>query len=91
MKDMLDLSAKEIAETINKHTKKNVYITVDLDVLDNGEMPSVGTPEPNGMKFWQMDAVLKDVLAEKNLLGIPLFQASLWFLPESPCWVASHL
>ena len=70
MKDMQNLPADEIARIINKRTRQNVYITIDLDVLDNGEMPSVGTPEPNGIRFIQIDAVLKNVLAEKNLLGM---------------------
>ncbi len=70
MKDMQNLNANEIAQLIKKRTKQNIYITIDLDVLDNGEMPSVGTPEPNGMHFAQIDAVLKSILAEKNLLGM---------------------
>lgn len=70
MKDMQNLPADEIARIINKRTRQNVYITIDLDVLDNGEMPSVGTPEPNGMRFTHIDTVLRGILAEKNLLGM---------------------
>ncbi len=69
MKDMRDLSAKEIASMISKRTKKNIYITIDMDVLDNGEMPSVGTPEPNGIRFAELDAILKNLLMEKRLVG----------------------
>ena len=38
-------------KSISKHIKENVYITIDLDVLDPSEMPSVGTPEPGGMRY----------------------------------------
>lgn len=70
MRDMQNMPAKEISDIVNKRTEKNIYITIDMDVFDTGEMPSVGTPEPNGMKFAQIDAVLKGILAEKNLLGM---------------------
>jgi len=37
MKDMRSMSDKIVAESISKHVKKNVYITIDLDVLDPSE------------------------------------------------------
>ena len=69
-KDMLGKTVNGISEKINKRTKDKVYITIDFDVLDSGEMPSVGTPEPNGLSFGELQGILKNILKEKQLLGI---------------------
>lgn len=48
---------------------KNVYVTVDLDVFDPGIMPSVGTPEPGGLDWYQVTGLLRKVFARKNVVG----------------------
>ncbi len=70
MKDMKKMSAKQIADKIIKRTKKNLYITIDLDVFDTSEMPSTGMPEPDGMRFGEMKEILSIILREKSLIGI---------------------
>ena len=69
-KDMHEMSAKKIIDAIVKNTKKKLYITIDLDVLDPSEMPSTGTPEPDGLSFRELADILKGVLAKKELIGI---------------------
>lgn len=70
MKDMRTMTTKQIVDSILKNTKKNLYITIDLDVLDPSEMPSTGTPEPGGMRYNDIKDILKGVLKERNLIGI---------------------
>ena len=70
MKETRKMTAKQIVDKILDNTKKNIYITIDLDVLDPSEMPSTGTPEPGGMLYNDLKEVLKGVLKEKNLIGI---------------------
>ena len=70
MKEMRSMPTKKIVDKILKGTKKNLYITIDLDVLDPSEMPSTGTPEPGGMRFDELKDVLKGVLKKRNLIGI---------------------
>ncbi|MGL5575656.1 MAG: agmatinase [Sarcina sp.] len=56
------------AETLNEIAKKlegkNVYVTIDLDVLDPSIFPGTGTPEAGGITFREMIAGIK---AMKNL------------------------
>ena len=40
------------AETVCKHLKGDIYVTIDLDVFDPAVMPATGTPEPGGL-FWR--------------------------------------
>jgi agmatinase len=72
MKDLKKLSTKQIVEKILKNTKKNLYMTIDLDVLDPSEMPSTGTPEPDGMRYGQVKDIIKGVLAKRKLIGMDI-------------------
>jgi agmatinase len=69
MKDMENMSPKEIADAIIKNTKKKIYMTVDFDVIDPSEMPSTGTPEPGGMKFRDIKEIIRIVMKKKELIG----------------------
>jgi agmatinase len=75
-KDMHKMGMKEIVDDILKHTKKKVYLTVDLDVIDPSEMPSTGTPEPDGLSFHEMAGILKGVLAKRDLIGADFTELS---------------
>ncbi len=48
---------------------RNVYITIDLDGLDPSVMPSVGTPEPGGLGYYQLLRFLKKVCEKRNVVG----------------------
>ena len=48
---------------------ENVYVTIDIDALDPSEAPGTGTPEPGGMRYRQLTAILKQVYETKNVVG----------------------
>ena len=47
----------------------DVYISVDLDVLDPAEMPAVGTPEPGGMRWQDLTGLLRQVSQTRSVVG----------------------
>lgn len=47
----------------------NVYVTIDLDVLDLGLMPAVGTPEPGGLGWYETLSLLKAVAQNRKIVG----------------------
>lgn len=53
---------------------KNVYITFDLDGLDPSIMPSVGTPEPGGLGYYQILRFLKKVCEKRNVVGFDVVE-----------------
>lgn len=55
---------------------EQVYLTIDLDVLDPSIMPSTGTPEPGGMDWYTLLNYLKKVFLEKNVLGFDIVEFS---------------
>lgn len=60
-----DLPIDKIISTL----KENVYITFDLDALDSSIMPSVGTPEPGGIKWQEALNLLQRVAKERKIIG----------------------
>jgi len=52
----------------------NVYLSVDLDVLDPSAMPSVGTPEPGGLMWQETLDLIDTVCANKNVLGFDVVE-----------------
>lgn len=91
MKDMRSMSDKMVAESISKHVKKNVYITIDLDVLDPSEMPSVGTPEPGGMRYTSLINILSGVLKGRKLIGADISELAPIPGIRAPDYLAAKL
>jgi agmatinase len=50
-----------------------VYITLDLDVIDPGLLPGVGTPEPGGLTFQGLLSLLKE-LQSLRVVGFDLVE-----------------
>lgn len=49
---------------------KVVYLTIDLDVLDPALMPSVGTPEPDGLSWNHLLELLRMVFREADRVPV---------------------
>jgi len=59
---------------------QQVYITIDLDVLDPAVMPSTGTPEPGGIDWYTLFNLLRPIIAEKEVVGMDVTE-----LLPNPC------
>jgi agmatinase len=46
-----------------------VYITIDLDGLDPGTMPGVGTPEPGGLSWRELMTLLRQTFERKRVVA----------------------
>lgn len=57
-------------EKIKDALSDNVYISIDLDVFDPSIMPSVGTPEPGGMGWYEILDLIKYLIQHKNIVGL---------------------
>ena len=52
----------------------DVYITIDLDVLDPAIMPATGTPEPGGMGWYETTRFLRKVFASRKVRGFDIVE-----------------
>jgi len=51
-----------------------VYLTIDLDALDPGIMPGVGTPEPGGLTYYHVLAVMETLAQRGPIAGLDLVE-----------------
>lgn len=63
-------SIDQIVDSLNE----DVYVTVDVDVLDPSIMPAVGTPEPDGMSWRQVLDIIASVALRKHVVGFDLME-----------------
>jgi agmatinase len=68
-----------------------VYVTIDLDGLDPATMPAVGTPEPGGLSWRELTALLRRVFSTKHVVAADVVE--LCPIPglASPNFIAAKL
>jgi len=63
-------------EAIAGHLKGDVYISVDLDVLDPAFMPATGTPEPGGIGWKDLLRLIRAVSEKCSIRGFDVVELS---------------
>jgi len=63
----------DVAAIIEK-LSPNVYITVDMDVFDPSVAPGVGTPEPGGLDWFQVNELLRATCENRTVSGFDLVE-----------------
>ncbi|MFW6118433.1 MAG: agmatinase [Chloroflexota bacterium] len=72
---MSDLAVnKPSIDQIVGSLSEDVYVTIDVDVLDPSIMPAVGTPEPDGMSWRQVLDIIEAVALHKHVVGFDLME-----------------
>ena len=51
-----------------------VYLSIDLDALDPGIMPAVGTPEPGGLSYGQVLTIIETLAERGPIIGLDLVE-----------------
>jgi len=81
------LSCSDIIDSLSE----NVYITIDLDVLDPSIMAAVGTPEPGGMGWSDILGLLRAVADKRTVVGFDLVELCPDQGPSSCSFLAAKL
>jgi agmatinase len=71
---ILDGGAGAWWETICGDLHGDLYLTVDLDVLDPAVMPSTGTPEPGGLAWWDLLCLLRETAKRCRIRGFDVVE-----------------
>jgi agmatinase len=61
-------------ERVVESLGETVYITIDCDGLDPAIMPAVGTPEPGGLSWYELLALLRRVIESRRVVGCDLVE-----------------
>ncbi len=73
------------------HIPADVYVSLDLDVLDPSIMPSTGTPEPGGLDWYDLIDLLKRVISGRRVLGFDVVELCPQPGNVAPDFVAAKL
>lgn len=64
--DWIDAAADALTE--------DVYLTIDIDGLDPSLVPHTGTPEPGGLSWYEVLALIRAVAAKRRIVGMDLVE-----------------
>jgi len=70
---------------------ENVYLTIDLDGLDPGTMPAVGTPEPGGLSWRELTTLLRRVFTSRTVVACDVVELCPIPGMASPNFIAAKL
>ncbi len=88
---MSDLPMNHWMGDVVASLSEHVYVSIDLDVLDPSIMAAVGTPEPGGMDWYQITALLKAVADARQIVGFDLVELSPGEGPTACSYTAAKL
>jgi len=66
---------------------EKVYLTIDVDCFDSSIVPATGTPEPGGLDWYQVDALLEQVAKHREVVGFDVVE----LLPTPGQWASDFL
>lgn len=70
---------------------EQVYITIDLDGLEPGLMPAVGTPEPGGLSWRELMTLLRRVFERRTVVAADVVELCPIPGMASPNFIAAKL
>jgi agmatinase len=73
LKSIVSIDRGPLRSMLRSLGKNPVYITLDLDIVDPGILPGVGTPEPGGLTFQAFLSLLK-ALRPLNVVGFDVVE-----------------
>jgi agmatinase len=81
--DWIDAAVEALSE--------EVYLTLDIDGLDPSIVPATGTPEPGGLTWYEVLALLRAVAARRWIVGMDLVELSTSPGNNAPSFLAAKL
>jgi agmatinase len=73
--EIAEKGIKAVVEKIKKRVGKNVYLSIDVDVLDPAFAPGVSTPVPGGLTSNEFLYLIKE-LSKLNIIGFDLMEVT---------------
>ncbi|MCR4861591.1 MAG: agmatinase [Ruminococcus sp.] len=74
--EMHKFSFEGLEDVVERLSGKNVYFTLDLDVLDPSVFPGTGTPEAGGVTFDELRKAVTLVCSRLNIVGCDVNELS---------------
>ena len=65
---------KHWEDLVVEKLEENVYVTFDVDCFDPSIMPATGTPEPNGLFWYEVMTLFRKLGRRKTIVGLDLVE-----------------
>ena len=72
----VDSFIEKIIEFLKKSNTKNIYISIDIDVLDPSIAPGTGYAIPGGFSYRELWKILRKLTENINIIGFDLVEVS---------------
>ena len=76
-----DLRRRGIEKVLRQIPKGNLYVTIDIDVLDPSIAPGTSSPEFDGMTYHEMRDLLKGIASRGRVVGFDLTEVNPFLDP----------
>ena len=63
-------AAKQALAAVHEGEPRDVFLHVDVDVLDSTIMPAVDSPQPDGLRYDELTALLKAIIGSGLVSGM---------------------
>lgn len=73
-KDVARLPLKSWVAKVLDDLNPNVYVTIDVDGFDPSIIPATGSPQPGGLDWYQVTALLRAVASHKKIVGLDVVE-----------------
>jgi agmatinase len=85
------LDSKRAIDRVLTVLPEQIYVSIDLDVLDPSVMPAVANPEPGGLRWYDVVDCLDKVSCDKRILGFDVVELSPVHGNAAPDFTAAKL
>jgi agmatinase len=76
------LKSQQVFEQALSVLPQCIYLSIDLDIMDPGEMPAVSNPEPGGLRWYDVMSCLDIIIRQKTIVGFDMVE--LCPIPGNP-------
>ncbi|AIF68771.1 agmatinase [Palaeococcus pacificus DY20341] len=70
-----EYSVERFKEVV-KDLPEPVYVSIDIDAFDLSMVPSTGTPEAGGLRFWEVIEALEWLVKNKRIVGFDIMEVA---------------
>ena len=93
--DVLERGAREVVGRDRARSARALYVSIDLDVLDSAEAPGHSLPEPGGVSYRQLRAILAEVAQRGRVIGFDVVELNPARDPSGitarvVAWIVTH-
>ncbi|MFX0133072.1 MAG: arginase family protein [Candidatus Hodarchaeota archaeon] len=74
--ELYDIGMKNVLKEIEKIATKNIYLSIDMDVLDPAFAPGVGSPSPGGISAVRLMYLVKNIASWGRLVGVDIMETN---------------